>query len=79
MTVKRTRLTKDAINIIETAEKIQFEELNNQTVLRFEDKKGNSGYILAVDGTHHIVEDRKKTIRAIKRIRNDLVISEVKE
>lgn len=78
MAEKRTRLTKDAISIIETAEKIQFVELNNQTMLRFEDKKGNSGYILSVDGSPHIVEDRKKTIRAIKRIRNDVVISELK-
>lgn len=79
MTNKRSRLTKDAINIISSAKKIYFQQLNGETVLRFEDENGDSGYILTVDGTHHIVEDRKKTIRAIKRIRNELTISELKE
>lgn len=77
--LKRSRLTKDAINIIADANAIQFQELNGKTVLRFEDGSGNIGYILSVDGDHHQIDDRKKTIRSIKRIRPDLIISEFKE
>lgn len=74
--LKRSRLTKDAINIIAGANAIQFQELKGKTVLRFEDENGNFGYILSVDGDYHHVDDRKKTIRSIKRIRPDLIISE---